>query len=100
MSADVRRYYCLFGLGISLTFASQGAGRMTAPLVAGFARMITATLAGWIVVEKTDLGLDGLFGAIALGMIVSGCWIAGSLLVAPWRGQLPKSIVKPAGPVK
>jgi putative MATE family efflux protein len=98
----VAPYYCLFGLGISLTFASQGAGRMTAPLVAGFARMITATIAGWTVVEKTDLGLGGLFGAIALGMIVSGCWIAGSLLVAPWResGQLPKSIVKPVGPAK
>jgi putative MATE family efflux protein len=78
-------FYCLFGLGISLNFASQGAGRMTAPLMASFARMITATLAGWIVVEKTNLGLDGLFGAIALGIIVYGCWIAASLLVTPWR---------------
>ena len=86
----VAPYYCLFGLGISLNFASQGAGRMTVPLVAGLARMITATVAGWIVVEKTSLGLDGLFWAIALGMIVSGCSIAGSLLVAPWRGNDPK----------
>jgi putative MATE family efflux protein len=86
----VAPYYCLFGLGISLNFASQGAGRMTVPLVAGLARMITATVAGWIVVEKTDLGLDGLFWAIALGMIVSACAIAGSLLVAPWRGHDPK----------
>jgi putative MATE family efflux protein len=78
-------FYCLFGLGISLNFASQGAGRMTAPLMASFARMITVTLAGWIVVEKTNLGLNGLFGAIALGIIVYGCWIAASLLVTPWR---------------
>jgi putative MATE family efflux protein len=81
----VAPFYCLFGLGISLNFASQGAGRMTAPLMASFARMITATVAGWIVVEKTNLGLDGLFGAIALGIIVYGCWIAASLLVRPWR---------------
>lgn len=81
----VAPFYCLFGLGISLNFASQGAGRMTAPMVASFARMITATVAGWVVVEKTNFGLDGLFGAIALGIIVYGCLIAGSLLVTPWR---------------
>jgi putative MATE family efflux protein len=78
-------FYCLFGLGISLNFASQGAGRMAAPLMASFARMITAVVAGWIVVEKTNLGLGGLFGAIALGIIVYGCWVAASLLVTPWR---------------
>lgn len=81
----VAPFYCLFGLGISLNFASQGAGRMTAPLMASFARMITATIAGWIVVEKTDLGLHGLFGAVALGVAVYGCWIAASLLFRPWR---------------
>ena len=79
-------FYCLFGLGISLNFASQGAGRMTAPLVASIARMMTSTTAGWLVVENTDLGLGGLFAAIALGITVYGCMIAGSLLVAPWRG--------------
>jgi putative MATE family efflux protein len=78
-------FYCLLGLGISLNFASQGAGRMTAPLMASFARMITATIAGWIVVEKTDLGLDGLFGAVAVGIVVYGCWFVASLLIRPWR---------------
>ncbi len=78
-------FYCLFGLGISLNFASQGAGRMTAPLVASFARMMISTAAGWLVVAKTDLGLGGLFGAIALGIVVYGCSIAASLLLAPWR---------------
>jgi len=83
----VAPFYCLFGLGISLNFASQGAGRMTAPLMASFARMMTATLAGWVVVEKTDFGLDGVFVAVALGIIVYGCSIAGSLLVTPWRDK-------------
>jgi putative MATE family efflux protein len=81
----VAPFYCLFGLGISLNFASQGAGRMAAPVTASIARLLVATGAGWLVVEKTDLGLDGLFGAIGLGIIVYGCMIAGSLLVAPWR---------------
>jgi putative MATE family efflux protein len=81
----VAPFFCLFGLGLSLNFASQGAGRMTVPLLASFARMATATFVGWIVVEKTSFGLDGLFGAIALGLVVYGCLIAGSLLVRPWR---------------
>jgi putative MATE family efflux protein len=81
----VAPFYCLFGLGISLNFASQGAGRMTAPMMASFARMITATVAGWIVIEKTNLGLAGLFGAVALGVVIYGCWVPASLLVRPWR---------------
>jgi putative MATE family efflux protein len=87
----VAPFYCLFGLGISLNFASQGAGRMTAPLMASFARMMTATIVGWIVVEKTDLGLDGLYGAIALGIVVYGCWFAASLLIRPWREKAPST---------
>ncbi len=83
----VAPFYCLFGVGISLNFASQGAGRMSTPLMASFARMVTAMIAGWIVVEKLDLGLSGLFGAIALGIVVYGCWFVGSLLVRPWRAK-------------
>jgi putative MATE family efflux protein len=83
----VTPFYCLFGLGISLHFASQGAGRMAAPLLASLARMITAAVAGWIVVEKTSLGQDGLFGAVGLSIIVYGCWIAGSLVIKPWRAK-------------
>ena len=81
----VAPFYCLFGLGISLNFASQGAGRMTAPLLASFARLLTATFAGWIVVQMSSFGLDGVFDAIAFGIIVYGCWVAGSLLLRPWR---------------
>jgi putative MATE family efflux protein len=83
--AHIAPFYCFFGLGISLNFASQGAGRMTAPLLASIARMVTSTTAGWLVVEKTDLGLGGLFAAIALGIVVYGCVIPASLLVVPWR---------------
>jgi len=80
----VAPFYCLFGLGLTLNFASQGAGRMTAPLVAGIVRMVTATAGGWFAVEKLGLGLDGLFAAIAAAMVVYGCLIAGPLLIVPW----------------
>jgi putative MATE family efflux protein len=86
--SHIAPFYCMFGLGITLNFASQGAGRMTAPLAASLARMMTSTAAGWLVVEKTDWGLGGLFAAIALGIVVYGCVIPGSLLVAPWREKV------------
>jgi putative MATE family efflux protein len=81
----VAPFYCLFGLGLTLNFASQGAGRMTAPFVAGVVRMIVATAGGWLAVERLGLGPAGLFTAIALGIVVYCSLIAGPLLVAPWR---------------
>ncbi len=80
----VAPFYCLFGLGLTLYFASQGAGRMATPLVAGLARQAVVTVGGWLAVERLGLGLDGVFAAIALGMIVYGCLIAGALFVRPW----------------
>jgi putative MATE family efflux protein len=84
----VAPFYCLFGLGMTLSFASQGAGRMTAPFFAGIARLIVATAGGWFAVEKLGWGLDGVFTAIAVGMITFGVLIAGPLVLRPWG---PKS---------
>jgi len=81
----VAPFYCLFGLGMTLSFASQGAGRMKAPLFAGIARMIVATAGGWFAVDRLGLGLDGVFTAIAAGIILFGAMIAGPLLIKPWQ---------------
>jgi putative MATE family efflux protein len=83
----VAPFYCLFGLALTLYFASQGAGRMAVPAVAGVVRMIATILAGWLAVEKFDLGLEGVFAAIAVGMAVYGGLMAGLLLVMPWRSR-------------
>lgn len=90
----VAPFYCLFGLALTLYFASQGAGRMTVPAVAGIVRMIATILAGWLAVETFGLGLAGVFAAIAVGMAVYGGLMAGLLLVAPWR---PRHPVSPSG---
>jgi len=52
----VAPFYCLFGLGLALYFASQGAGRMTVPFMAGIARLVVTTTAGWFAVEKLGQG--------------------------------------------
>jgi putative MATE family efflux protein len=83
----VAPFYCLFGLALTLYFASQGAGRMTVPVLAGVLRMIATVAAGWLAVEKMGLGLEGVFAAIALGMTVYGGLMAGLLLVMPWRAS-------------
>jgi putative MATE family efflux protein len=80
----VAPFYCLFGLGMTLSFASQGAGRMKAPFAAGVVRLIVATVGGWVAVEILGWGLDGVFVAIAIGMIAFGSLIAGPLIVIPW----------------
>lgn len=83
----VAPFYCLFGIGMTLSFASQGAGRMTAPFFAGIARLCIATVGGWFMIENLDWGLHGVFTAIAIGMIAFGSLIAGPLLFHPWRAR-------------
>lgn len=83
----VAPFYCLFGLGLTLNFASQGAGRMKVPVAASVARLAVAAGGGWLASEKLGLGLDGVFAAIALSLVVYGGLIAGALLIAPWRGR-------------
>ncbi len=45
--------YGFFGFGLALYFASQGAGRLLWPLLAGFARMGVAIGGGWLALKLT-----------------------------------------------
>ena len=83
----VAPFYCLFGLGLTLNFACQGAGRMTVPVVASISRLAIAAGGGWFAIEPLSLGLAGVFGAIGASLIVYGGLIAGSLLLVPWRSK-------------
>ena len=80
----VAPFYFLFGIGMTLSFASQGAGRMKAPFFAGIARLAIATGGGWFAVTQLQWGLDGVFLAIAAGMICFGAVISLPLLLKPW----------------
>ncbi len=78
---------CLFGLALVLHFSSQGAGRMAPPLTGSFVRMIVATVGGWIAIEVLDLGLKGVFWAMALSLVLYAGTLGGWLLVRPWRAR-------------
>jgi putative MATE family efflux protein len=93
----VAPFYFLFGLGMTLSFASQGAGRMKAPFFASITRLIVATAGGWTAIEILGWGLNGVFIAIAVGMISFGTLIAGPLLLKPWRAKGAKVPSHPGG---
>ncbi len=81
-------FYCMFGLGLTLNFASQGAARMKGPLAGSLVRLAVATLGGWFAIEQLGLGLNGVFAAVAVSLVAYGSVIAGTLLVKPWGSRL------------
>ena len=79
--------YGFFGLGLSLYFASQGAGRLLWPLVAGLVRLAIAAGGGWLAWRLTS-SLAGVFAALALGLVVYGTIVFGAVLSGAWfRGK-------------
>jgi putative MATE family efflux protein len=75
--------YGFFGLGLSLYFASQGAGRMIWPLAAGILRLIISVGGGWLVLRLTG-SLTWLFACLALALVVYGSLIAGAVASGVW----------------
>ena len=76
-------FYGMYGLGFALYFASQGAGRLLWPLLAGLSRMLIATVGGWLVLRAT--GTQGwLYAALALGLLVYGLTIPAAILGGSW----------------
>ena len=79
--------YGFFGLGLSLYFASQGAGRLLWPLVAGLVRLLIATGGGWLAWRLTG-SLAGVFAALACGLVVYGGIVFGAVVSGAWfRGR-------------
>lgn len=77
--------FVFFGLGMALYFASQGAGRMTWPFVAGLFRLSLGAGAGLVAVVLFGAGLEVLFGLVGLGLFCYGAIIAGSIALDSWR---------------
>jgi putative MATE family efflux protein len=88
--------YGFFGLGLSLYFASQGAGRLLWPLVAGLVRLAIAAGGGWLAWHVTG-SLAGVFAALALGLIVYGGIVFCAVLSGAWfRGKHERALFRGA----
>jgi putative MATE family efflux protein len=77
--------YGFFGLGLALYFASQGAGRLLWPLLAGFTRLSVAATAGWVVIHWLGGGLAALWVVIALAFVLFGVTLASAVRGGAWR---------------
>jgi putative MATE family efflux protein len=75
--------YGFFGLGLSLYFASQGAGRLIWPLMAGLARLVVAIGGGWIALRLTG-SLTWLFAALTIALVIYGTTLATAVASGVW----------------
>jgi Na+-driven multidrug efflux pump len=84
--------YGFFALGFSMYFASQGAGRLKWPLVAGGLRLVTAVGAGAIALHLTG-SLTVFFLVAAVAMCLYGVIILAAVASGSWfaPGHLPKT---------
>ena len=81
--------FAFFGMSLALYFASQGAGRILGPLLAGTARMAVVGIGGWLLVVN-DAPSWALFALVAAGMVVMGLATAGSVAITPWGPKAAK----------
>jgi putative MATE family efflux protein len=85
--------YGLFGLGMALYFASQGAGRLRWPLTAALSRFAVATGGGWLAFHLTG-GLTYVFVALSAALAVFGLINAAAVAAGAW---FDKPVAQPLG---
>jgi putative MATE family efflux protein len=80
-------FYGFFGAGLALYFASQGAGRLLWPLLAGFTRLVIAAVGGWLATRWLGGGLSGIFAAMAAALVVFGIINVAAIRLGAWRAR-------------
>ena len=83
-------FYGFFGLGLSLYFASQGAGRLSWPLFASFLRTVVALGGGYLALRASG-SLGFLFAVLAFGLFLQGMTILSAVLAGVWFSNGGKS---------
>jgi putative MATE family efflux protein len=78
-------FYGFFGAGLSLYFASQGAGRLFWPLLASFARLVIAGVGGWLTTQWLGGSLTALFAAMAVALMTFGMMNVAAVRLGAWR---------------
>jgi putative MATE family efflux protein len=80
-------FYGFFGLGLSLYFASQGAGKLTWPLRAAGLRLVVAIGGGWLALYLVPGNIGGVFVALGLALAVFGTMNAAAIALGAWFGR-------------
>jgi Na+-driven multidrug efflux pump len=89
--------YGLFGAGLALYFASQGAGKLGWPVMAAVLRVVIAAGGGWLAIRVFDSS-TGLFAAVAFALFVFGAINAIAVASGAWfnASKTPPLKVAPA----
>ncbi len=77
-------FYGFFGLGLSLYFALQGAGRLLWPVVAGFARLAIAIGGGFLALHLSG-SMTVMFAVLAASLFVYGTTIFAAVRFGRWH---------------
>lgn len=79
----VAPFYPLFGAGMALYFAAQGAGRVGLPILSGTVRLVVVA-AGGLLVVASGAALGWLFAVIACGLVLFGSLAAAAVYRTRW----------------
>jgi putative MATE family efflux protein len=80
-------FYGMFGLALSLYFASQGAGKLLWPLIGNLTRLAIAALVGWLGLRWSG-NLSHVFLAQSLALVAFGLINAFAIASGSWFGSL------------
>jgi putative MATE family efflux protein len=80
----VAPFYGVFGFGMTLYFAGQGAKRVGWPIAAGTLRLLVGGVLGAYAAWYLNLPLGGLFALVAASTLVFGAVNAVALALTPW----------------
>lgn len=78
-------FYRLYGAGLALYFAAQGAGKPMWPLIFGCGRVLVTVLGGVLAVHSLGGGLEAIYALMALGLALYGIGSALSVYFVSWR---------------
>jgi putative MATE family efflux protein len=89
--------FALFGFGLCLYFASQGAGKVLGPVIASTIRLLLVAVGGWWLVT-TSAPLWAMFALVAIAMAAYGLSTAAAIYITPWHDGGPAPVARPALP--
>ena len=72
-----------FGLGLTLFFASQGAGQVIGPVLAGTVRLVLVAGVGYWLTQHQGTA-EHFYGLVAVAMVLYGVVTAVAIKVTPW----------------
>lgn len=75
--------FAFFGLGLTLYFASQGAGQVIGPVLAGTVRLLLVAGAGYALAQQQATASD-FYLLVAVAMVLYGVVTAAAVWFTPW----------------